>query len=112
MKLYIAIGVLAFLAVAHSQVTTWGNTNDPRVLLRYIDKSSKFMQKVIEEVNITQSDINWRVITGIKVTDQLPEKKRGYAALNGGGVGMNFANIRFKSERGEKIQSILEIYAR
>jgi hypothetical protein len=113
MKLYIAIAVLAFLAVVYSQgVTQWGNTNDTRIHIQFITKSSKIMQKVIEEINVNQTSLNWRIISGVKVTDQLKEKNRGDVALTAGGIGFNFVNVRFKSARGEKIESILEIYGR
>ncbi len=113
MKLYIAILVLAFLAVVHSQgVTQWGNTNDTRIHIQFVLKKSKIMRKVIEEVSVNQTSLNWRTISGIKVTDQLKEKDRGDVALTAGGIGFNFVNVRFKSARGKKIESILEIYGR
>ncbi len=67
---------------------------------------------MIEEVQVNQTSLSWRTISGIKVTDQLREDARGDVALTAGGIGFNFVNVRFKSARGEKIESILEIYGR
>jgi hypothetical protein len=114
MKLSFIVIFSVLFAVAHSQVTIWGTVNqtDQPIYRKYIEENSSFLRKVVQEVNITSANLSYRMIHGVRVIDQLPEKKRGYAAIRAGGPGTNFLNIRFKSARNEKIESILEIYGK
>uniref|UniRef100_A0A1B0GJR7 Putative transcription activator mbf2 n=1 Tax=Lutzomyia longipalpis TaxID=7200 RepID=A0A1B0GJR7_LUTLO len=49
-------------------------------------------------------------ITYIRAMDQYVNGKGGYATLRAGGVGFNHTEVRFKSQRSQGIDFILEIY--
>lgn len=115
MKLQILIVLIGFLAVAQAVNSSWGQNSatDFRIVHEVVKKSSSILQIVTKEFPFpAPGQMNYRNITAIKVTDLVPEGKGGYATLNAGGIGFTHVTVRFKSERGKEISSILEIYVR
>lgn len=117
MKFYTVIAFLALVAVAVSQhqITQWGylSPTDTRLLYTFVTKKSSLLQVVTTEYPFPQpGQRNNRTITYIRVTDQMPRDKQGSATLTAGGIGFNSTTVRFKSSRGNKIDSILEVFVR
>lgn len=97
---------------AKNQIFGEISPNDQRIFQEYVIVKSKLLKTVKSEVTFPgEGSFNAKNITGIRVTDQVP-KGKGYATLSNGGPGMTFVTVNFKSSRGGKIDSILEIYAK
>lgn len=103
----------AFIGLTTAANVTWGNVGPNDVLLHYdiVKKSSSFLQVVTLDITYPQGQqFNNKTITAIRVTDQVPCEKGGYAQLLSGGVGFNYVTIHFKSQRGKSFNFILEVF--
>lgn len=104
-----------FAACVYAENYTWGmrQHNDRLLHREFAYKSSSLLRVVTLDlyypnkvtVNSTRS-----VINQIQIIDQVPKKKGGYASLMRGGIGFNNTAIHLKSQRGEKIDFIVDIY--
>ncbi|XP_055680155.1 probable salivary secreted peptide [Lutzomyia longipalpis] len=112
----IVLAVFCGVLYAQSHNIQWGNqTHYDRLLHReFVHKSSKWMQVVTHEVNwpnrTQAAQARNATITYIRAMDQYVNGKGGYATLRAGGVGFNHTEVRFKSQRSQGIDFILEIY--
>ncbi|KAG5684285.1 hypothetical protein PVAND_013521 [Polypedilum vanderplanki] len=113
MRLLVVITFLALVGFAVSVNITWGHVGPYDILLHHeiVKKSSSFLQVVTLDVTYPQKyERNNRTISGIRITDQIPKGKGGYAQLYAGGPGFNHTTIHFKSQRGNSFNFILEIF--
>lgn len=110
---FVFLGFVALMGLASSTNVTWGNVGPYDVLLHYdIAKKSSSMLKVVT-LDVTYPNAyqyNNRTITAIRVTDQVPDEKGGYAQLYSGGVGFNHVTVHLKSQRGKGFNFIIEIF--
>lgn len=131
----VAIVLLVVLAVVYAENYTWGyRQHNDRLLNRtFSRKSSKLFQVVTLDIqfpnktvsgsdllkvqstiipdSITfQAPVQRANISQIVLIDQKPKGKGGYASLTSGGIGFNHTSIRMKSQRGEGLDFIVDIY--
>lgn len=108
------IAIFSFINVEANNMT-WGQPLQFDVLLhRSVEiKSSKFLQTVSRNFSYPVGTYNYnnRTITAIRLIDQVP-KSTAYAQIYSGGVGFNHTTLHMKSERGKKLNYIVEIYGR
>jgi hypothetical protein len=111
MKLLCVTVLFSLLALAISMNVTWGivDYRDRILDARDIKKGSSWLQ--VNTMNVTFGPY-YRNISWIRVTDRVPKNKGATATLGFGGPGRNSTSIRFKSQRGEKIDSFVEIFTR
>lgn len=131
----ILILCLCLVAVVYAENYTWGmRQHNDRLLNRTFSKASskmfrvvtldvhfpnktvsvvnclQVMRFVINYLSIFQAPAQRNTINQIVVTDQMPKKKGGYAALTRGGIGFNHTSLHLKSQRGEGLDFIVDIY--
>lgn len=110
---FLLLGFAALMGLTSSTNVTWGNVGPYDLLLHYdiVKKSSSLFQVVTLDVTYPNAyQYNNRTITAIRVTDQVPGEKGGYAQLYSGGVGFNHVTVHFKSQRGKGFNFILEVF--
>jgi hypothetical protein len=92
---------------------TFGHVGQYDLLLHHeiVKKSSEFLKVVTEDVSFPRKyQYNQHKITGIRIIDQVPDDKGGYAQLYAGGPGFNHTTIHFKSKRNKSFNFVLEIF--
>lgn len=77
-------------------------------MIEEINRGKK--QKFIAPLIPFQHQANNRTINYIHVLDQMPNGKGGYATLLRGGVGFNNTGLHLKSQRGEGLNFMIDIY--
>lgn len=93
----------------------WGQPGPYDVLLyRGIHRQgSSFLRTVSENVTFpARNTTNVKVITSIRVFDQVSNGDGGYVSLYGGGVNYNHSVIHLKSQRNKGYNFIVEIHGR
>jgi hypothetical protein len=113
MKFLVVATFLALVGFAASINITWGSVGAYDHLLYHdvVKKSSTMFKVVTLDVSYPQEfQVNNRTITGIRIIDQVPNDKGGYAQLYAGGPGFNHTTIHFKSLRGKSFNFVLEIF--
>lgn len=119
-SIFLVCSTLLFVAIFYSvnveaNNMTWGQPLQFDVLLhRSVEiKSSKFLQTVSRNFSFPAGTYHYnnRTITAIRLIDQVP-KSTAYAQIYSGGVGFNHTTLHMKSERGKKLNYIVEIYGR
>ena len=116
MKLLVFVSsFVVLMGLSSSTNTMWGSIGNFDTLLHYeiVKKSSSLFSIVTIDVTFPEPDrYSNRTITAIRVTDQVPNDKGGYAQLSDGGIGFTHATIHLKSQRGKSLNFIVEIYGR
>lgn len=111
MKLLCVTVLFSLVALAISMNVTWG-------IIDYRDRRMDTRQVKVSSTWLTTHTRNetfgpyYQNITWIRVTDRVLKNKGASAVLSAGGPGRNVTSIRFKSQRGEKIDSFVEIFTR
>lgn len=116
MKLLVfALSFAVLMGLASSANMMWGAIGNYDTLLHYeiVKKSSSLFSINTIDVEYPAPDhYSNRTITAIRVTDQVPNDKGGYAQLSAGGIGFTHATIHLKSQRGKSLNFIIEFYGR
>lgn len=113
MKLFVVATFLALVGLTASVNITWGFVSPYDIPLYHdvVKKSSSFLQVVTLDVTYPQQyQYNNRTISAIRITDQVPNNKGGYAQLMAGGPGFNHTKIHFKSQRNKSFNFVLEVF--
>nr|BAN20141.1 unkown protein [Riptortus pedestris] len=74
-------------------------------------KSRSFLQKLSYDITVPPKGAPQRnVITYIEVLDQYRDSNGGCAYLNGGGVGNKNVTLHIKSQKGEGVNFVINVY--
>lgn len=112
---FVALLCMFAAGCVYAENYTWGmrQHNDRLLNRHFANKSSSFLRVVTLDVYYPNKNIvnsTRSVINQIQVIDQMKKGKGGYASLMRGGVGFNNTAIHLKSQRGEGINFIVDIY--
>lgn len=106
----VIIVLCAIFSIVHSKSVTVGQVYEQngvrKVFEQIIEAVALPLLKREQEIDIDIADVQ---IKGIVLKDL--DNGKAEPSITSGGLGLNYAKLKFKSERGSRIKFLVEVYA-